>query len=296
MNLKHLTDQCLLTDTRRHVQTERELLTTILHHFRELERRRLFCNHGSLHVCAVKEFGYSDDQAHRRVCAMRLIKEMPEIESKIAAGEINLTHVGMADSLFKQEKKLGQPLSPTQKLEVFEAIAGQPTRKAQAITQSFASQVPRHKDFIKPLGEGRNLFTGELSDETLAKIEKLKGALAHQDPNATFDDLIGRALDIALEQLNPAKQPTKKTNPTSRAAVRRAIWLRDGNACTCCGSTYAVQEDHVVPESMGGEYTLENMRLLCRSCNQRAAIEKLGLDKMEAHLSKNRGAAGEVSV
>ena len=284
MKLKHLTDDCLISETRRYVVQERELLTTILHHFREMERRRLFCKHGSMHACAVKEFGYSDDQAFRRVTAMRLINELPEIEQKIEAGQINLSHVGVAHSLFKHEKKLGQPLTTDQKLEVFEAIAGQSIRQAQAIAQSFASEKMRHKDFVKPLGDGRNLFTGELTNEVLEKLEKLRGLFAHKNPDATFNDLMDQALDHALEQLKPAKPSSRKTQPESKAEIRRQIWLRDGNACTCCGSTFAVQEDHIIPESMGGEYTLENMRLLCRACNQRAAIETLGQRKMEPFL------------
>ena len=67
MNLRHLTDQCLLADTKQLVKQERELLTVILHHLREIERRRLFGAHPSLHVYAEKELGYSASQAHRRV-------------------------------------------------------------------------------------------------------------------------------------------------------------------------------------------------------------------------------------
>ena len=287
MNLRHLTDDCLISETRRLVQRERELLTTTLHHFRQMERRRLFCKHPSMHACAVKEFGYSEDQAQRRVSAMRLINEMPEIEDKIEAGQINLTHVGMADALFKNEKKRGKALSAAEKLEVFEAIAGQPTRKAQGITNSFASEKKTYPDLIRPLGDGRNLLTGELSDAVLTKLEKLKGLLAHQRSNPSVNDLVDQALDHALEQLNPAKPSSRKAKPESKAEIRRQIWLRDQGKCTRCGSNYAVQEDHVVPESLGGEYTLENMRLLCRSCNQRAAIEKLGQEKMEAYFRRS---------
>ena len=285
MNLKHLTDDCLICETRRLVRRERELLTNILHHFREIERRRLYLNHPSLHVCAVKEFGYSDDMAHRRVTAMRLIKELPELEAKIETGEINLTHVGIAHSLFKAESKLGNALSIEDKLEVFAAIAGRSVREAQGITNSFATEKMRHRDFIKPLGDGRHLFTGELTDETLAKLQKLKGLLAHQNPDPSVNELLSLALDHALEHLNPTKPPARATRPDTKAQIRRLIWARDQSVCTCCGSNYAVQEDHIVPESMGGEYTLENMRLLCRSCNQRAAIEKLGLRKMEPFIS-----------
>ena len=44
---------------------------------------------------------------------------MPEIEHKIEAGEINLSHVLIADVLFKHEKKRGRPLTIEAKREVF---------------------------------------------------------------------------------------------------------------------------------------------------------------------------------
>ena len=223
MNLKHLTDDCLIAETRRHVQHERDLLTTILHHFREMERRRLFCKHGSLHACAVKEFGYSDDQAHRRVTAMRLINELPELEEQIEAGQINLSHVGVAHSLFKNEQKLGKPMTTDQKLEVFEAIAGQSIRQAQGIANSFATEKMRHKDFVKSLRDGRNLFTGELTDAVLEKLQAIRGLLAHQKPDATFNDLIDQAPGSRASNNSIRRSPARANqnlSPRPRSVAR----------------------------------------------------------------------------
>jgi len=42
MNLKHLTDKTLISETDFLVQNERELLAKVLHHLKEIDRRRLF--------------------------------------------------------------------------------------------------------------------------------------------------------------------------------------------------------------------------------------------------------------
>src|SRR4051812_47598911 len=89
MNLKNLSDDVLLRDTKRLVTEERELLTTILWHIKEVERRRLFSKlkFQSINEYAEKELGYSSDQAWRRVAAARLLNEIPEMEEKINSGE-----------------------------------------------------------------------------------------------------------------------------------------------------------------------------------------------------------------
>lgn len=61
--------------------------------------------------------------------------------------------------------------------------------------------------------------------------------------------------------------------PEQRAAipatVRRAVYKRDGHACLECGAVEDLTLDHIYPWSLGGGDTVENLRVLCRSCNTR---------------------------
>ena len=92
--MSQVPDGALLNMTQKLASDEREFLSQILHHLREIERRRLYCtlSCGSLFQYATKILGYSEDQAYRRIQAMKLLKEIPEIEEKLLIGVLNLTH------------------------------------------------------------------------------------------------------------------------------------------------------------------------------------------------------------
>lgn len=109
MNLRHLTDRVLLEKIDLLVQSERELLSEILHHLREVDRRKLFSSlrYSSLHDYAIRHLRYSADQADRRVKAMRLLRDLPEIEEAIDSGKLTLTHLGLLQSAFKGSSRTG---------------------------------------------------------------------------------------------------------------------------------------------------------------------------------------------
>jgi hypothetical protein len=49
--------------------------------------------------------------------------------------------------------------------------------------------------------------------------------------------------------------------------VKRAVWARDGGCCVKCGATDYLEFDHIIPHSLGGANTVNNIQLLCRRCN-----------------------------
>ena len=52
-------------------------------------------------------------------------------------------------------------------------------------------------------------------------------------------------------------------------AVKIAVALRDQGRCVECGADEDLQYDHKVPWSRGGSSTVNNIQLLCGSCNRR---------------------------
>jgi hypothetical protein len=293
MNLKTVTDRVLIEKIENLVKEERELLTAVLRHLREIDRRRLFSSLGdkSLFDFAVRCLGYPEDQAYRRISAMRLLEEIPEIEDKINAGEISLTHIGLAQSLFRQEKKIQQKeMSHNQKLAVLEQIANKSVREAERITlsRSSAPEIAR-PDRVNPISESRVEMRFTASADLQQKIECLKGWLAHKHPRLSLGELFEKLCDLGLSEWSPTKTaaPRKRRiiNKASQTEVIRHTFQGAENKCENCGSSYALEVDHIVPKAKGGASKKENLRILCRSCNQRAAVEEFGIQKMDQYIN-----------
>jgi hypothetical protein len=294
MNLKNLSDQELMAETKAYVKQESALLLTILHHIKEIDRRRLYADYKQpgLLGLIMKEFGYPRDQAIRRIQAMRMLRELPQIEPMLETGELNLTHVGIAQILFSHEKKEGKPIAPQKKMAILTQVAGKTTREAQKIIFSHSTSPVKFKEVIKMVGADTFEVTFRTNEATVKTLEELRGMLAHSHPGISLEELIQKLAELGREEFQRVK-PVAAPRPISKAAIskaaiskaaiRRQIWQRDENKCTGCGSTFALEEDHKLPKAKGGPYSLENMRLLCRSCNQRAAVKHFGVEKMNRH-------------
>jgi hypothetical protein len=308
MNLKHLTDERLISETKKIVNQEREILVQVLHHLKEIERRRLFSELGctSLFAYVVKQLGYSEDQAHRRISAMRLLRDLPELEERVQDGKITLTNLSMAQSLFRREERT-MPLKKEQKIELMEALENKTSREAEKIVaQRFSLPAAFGNEKMSAVSEDLTEVKFVITEELRLKIETLKGLLAHKNSNISLSELINKLCDLGIESWDPsvkarnkkfkassdslgAPQVTSIQQPKSISAeVKSQIWLRAKSKCENCSSKYALQVDHIKPRALCGSNDIENLRLLCRNCNQRAATQTFGVSQMQKHLVSSR--------
>lgn len=268
MNLKHLTDTALLLDTKILVAHEREISLKVLHHLKEIERRRLFSDKGysSLFDYAVRELGYSEPSAARRISAARLLKEMPEIEKRIESGVLSLTNLSMASQLFRNE----DIKDVSAKKEILKQIEG--TTKAEC--EKVLKMMIPPTDIPSPF----KIVKWNLSEETVKIWDEWKNRNGHR--RVSQDVLIREALNLALKDYlkkrnaditTPVAEPCGTRKMT--ASLKRYIFTRDKGKCVKCGSVHKLEFDHVRPFSLGGETKRENLRLLCFSCNQRSRIQ-----------------------
>ena len=157
---------------------------------------------------------------------------------------------------------------------------------------------PREPDTIDPLTAELSRLHVTVSRRFLAKLAAARDALSHSHPGAGTEEVLEAALDLFLAAHDQKKGLVKKPRatpppPSARprhipAAVKRAVWTRDGGRCQwrlasggICGSTTRLELDHVIPVARGGASTIENLRVVCGFHNQLAARETFGAAWME---------------
>lgn len=74
-----------------------------------------------------------------------------------------------------------------------------------------------------------------------------------------------RQAELETRERLLAKQPIRRIP----LRTRRAVMERDNGTCKYCGCRDAPTIDHIFPFSLGGTHDMENLQILCRSCNSR---------------------------
>ena len=105
--IKQLNNEELLSQTKLLVQKERNIHIQVLHHLAEIDSRRLYFRQGfsSLFDYAVRELGYSEGAAYRRIKAMKLCRDLPETESRLQAGRLSLSVASQLQVFFEKQNK-----------------------------------------------------------------------------------------------------------------------------------------------------------------------------------------------
>jgi hypothetical protein len=147
---------------------------------------------------------------------------------------------------------------------------------------------------LAPLAPERYKVQFTVGRETYEKLCRAQDLLRHTipdgDPAAVFD----RALTLLLGELERTrlaatdrprgKRPTFTDAPAAPrrsrripAAVKRAVWARDGGRCAFrgnagrCAETGFLQFHHLMPYARGGPAVIENIELRCAAHNAHEA-------------------------
>jgi HNH endonuclease len=156
---------------------------------------------------------------------------------------------------------------------------------------------------VTPLAPRRFKLELTIGQETHDKLRHAQALLGHQIPSGDMAQVFDRALDALIVQLEERKfaataKPREHPRPTTSrrhipARVKRAVRSRDGDRCTFvsrdgrrCEARARLEFDHIDPVARGGQATVGNLRLRCRTHNQLEAERVFEADFMSHKLSE----------
>jgi 5-methylcytosine-specific restriction endonuclease McrA len=136
---------------------------------------------------------------------------------------------------------------------------------------------------VQPLAPERYKLQLTIAKKTHDTLRQLQDLLRHSIPDGDVSRIVDRALTQLLENVLRQKCAATKSprvgageSSDSRAipaAVRRAVWARDGGRCAFvgthgrCTETAFLEYHHCQPYAAGGKATVENIELRCRAHN-----------------------------
>ena len=156
---------------------------------------------------------------------------------------------------------------------------------------------------VKPLAPDRYKVQFTASAELHDKLERLRALMRPSVPDGDLAAIIERAVTEKLQRLEarrfartqvPRKTLSQsETSPTTRqipAAVRRAVYERDGGRCRYedeqgrrCTARQGLEFHHRLPFGRGGDHSVANVSLACRSHNGYLAEVDYGREAVARH-------------
>ena len=250
-----LSDRELLRETRNLVRHERHLQCAVIDHLAEIEARGLYLQRGfsSVFDYAVRELGYSDAAAARRIGATRLCADQPDAREGLRDGSLTLSAAAELQWAFDRQRRRGSisgtaaiapagtpapdsapavPLPPAEpepplvldavgRRQLVEEAAGKSARQVRRMLADLDPELAPPADRVRPLGEGRYEMKATIDAECQHGLEQLRGLLSHVDPRMTMGQLVGRLVQEGLDRHDPSR-PTRRARGGSRPADAKA--------------------------------------------------------------------------
>ena len=185
LDLTKISNEEILSRLERLAKSERKITHLILWHLLEVESRKLYLKLGfdSLYKYLTQHLGYSESAAYDRIQAARLLKKAPGIAEKIEDGSLNLTQLVKVEQGLKQEKRLGQQVSPSQIAELVQKIENKTSFETEKIIACELNQTPKAYQKVKPQSDDSVRLELTLTSEQYEILKKSQNYISHIIPD-----------------------------------------------------------------------------------------------------------------
>lgn len=210
------------------VKTERKITYEILLLIQAFDITKSYreLGYSSLFEYLVKEIGYSESAAQRRISSARLMKQVPGIETDLQSGKLNLTQVSLAYSAIRQEEKAqGTKVSSEQKNEILRKLKSKNTFESQKV---LLEELPNYEPVAPkaiPQKANQVYLTLQMSEKDWQKIQALLAHFSHKVPDQRLESL----LLYFADQMEMKKRAQEKKVQIQSKSMPREQPRKDGN-------------------------------------------------------------------
>jgi hypothetical protein len=184
-----------------------------------------------------------------------------------------------------------EPLS-ADRSRIHVSVSRQFTRKLEAARRGLGHSIP-NATMEQALEAALDLLL-EKQARARGQVKRPRAILATATPTPSAGGAVGESRQDAhgaASAARPEGRAIRRDGPREPipAAVRRAVWARDGGCCWPldgggrCGSTHRLQLDHIVPWAEWGGETEGNLQVVCAVHNRLAARQVFGARVMERY-------------
>jgi len=235
--------------------------------------------------------------------------------------------------LATEERQLHRTFTPEQKQQILQSVVNKSGRETEVILASLSPVSTSPHERERQLSD-KDIEIRFIADTPLVdKLHRLKDLNSHRDPARSYKGLFDWLSDLGLKTSDPLlkrsrsvglAESTRSSSQSSDTAspspmnsdarakkdryipneLRLQVWRRDGGRCTYtnkqtgrhCDARSFIEIDHIIPHALGGETTLANLRLYCRTHNQEAARQAYGSHKIDSEIRKRAEPKSSASI
>ncbi|MEK2644988.1 HNH endonuclease [Bdellovibrio sp. BCCA] len=251
MNIRYLSDENLEQNLKSLVQKEREILSDILLHIAEVDRRKLYLSkaYPSLFDYLTKHLGYSAGSAQRRIDAARLSRDIPEVAESLEAGSLNLSQISLLQKAIRQTQKEAHMAVPVgTKKEILNDLIGKSYQESEVLVAKALNIEIKQTPKIQHQADESVRFEVSLSKDQWQKMEEMRSLLAHSLPNGSWDEVLEFIADKVIQQKTRRTSKGSEEAKTPRSKIIRSA--KSGNIHERHGSNLRQEENEDLEENI----------------------------------------------
>ena len=321
-NFQSMSFADIIASTQNLVRAERELIADLIRHLMVIEARKIHELEGysSLYAYCTQALGLSHNKACKRVAAAKIALFFPELLDRIEKGELSVSILALLVPKLTQANYdvIMTGIEGRSKREVelflstvtFDGIILSDNPKVEVkilCPKKVYEKLERAKDILAPEGQTWADVLDHALEAFLDKHDPLRKAERAQNraeataaegvevqakASETTDLIPTGEVQFEAERVIPGERKRSRYIPQD---IRHAVYLRDEGCCTyvspeghrCQGKRF-LEFDHRQPWALGGEHSVENLRLLCRTHNAFYARKMMGTDFIRNKVFESR--------